>query len=102
MPAKSLVQARIDPETKERAAAVLEKMGLSVSDAVRILLTRVAHEGGLPVGFTTDPVAHDIWFRSKVKEALEDSRLPMPHDEVEAYFEARRNMARHKKEDHSS
>jgi DNA-damage-inducible protein J len=102
MPANSLVQARIDPETKERAAAVLEKMGLSVSDAVRILLTRVAHEGGLPAGFTTDPVAHDIWFRSKVKEALEDSRPPMPHDEVEAYFEARRNMARHKKEDHLS
>ena len=44
MSANSLVQARIDPEIKERAAAVLENMGLSVSDAVRILLTRVAHE----------------------------------------------------------
>ncbi len=66
MPASSLVQARIDKETKERAAAVLENMGLSVSDAVRILLTRVAREGSLPVGLTTDPVAHDIWFRSKI------------------------------------
>ena len=46
----------------------------------------------LPVGLTTDPVAHDIWFRSKVKEALEDKRPPMPHDEVEACFEAKRNM----------
>ena len=102
MPANSLVQARIDPEIKKRAAAVLENMGLSVSDAVRILLTRVAHEGGLPVGLTTDPVTHDIWFRSKVKEALEDSRPPMPHGEVEAHFEDRRNMARLKKEDHLS
>ena len=102
MSANSLVQARIDPEIKERAASVLENMGLSVSDAVRILLTRVAHEGGLPAGLTTDPVAHDIWFRSKVREALEDSRPPMPHGEVEAHFEARRNMARLKKEDHLS
>ncbi|MFN2343966.1 MAG: type II toxin-antitoxin system RelB/DinJ family antitoxin [Desulfonatronovibrio sp.] len=89
MPANSLVQARIDPETKERAAAVLENMGLSVSDAVRILLTRVAHEGGLPVGLTADPAAHDVWFRSKVMEAMEDSRPPMTHDEVEAHFDVK-------------
>ena len=71
-------------------------------DAVRILLTRVAREGSLPVGLTTDPVAHDIWFRSKIKEALEDSRHTMPHDEVEAHFEARRNKIRHKKKDQLS
>jgi len=102
MPTSSLVQARIDKETKERAAAVLENMGLSVSDAVRILLTRVAREGSLPAGLTTDPVVHDIWFRSKIKEALEDSRHTMPHDEVEAHFEARRNKTRHKKENQLS
>lgn len=50
MAATALVQARIDPALKERAAAVLDKMGLTVSDAVRILLTRVAIEAALSGG----------------------------------------------------
>ena len=37
MPANALIQTRIDPVVKEKAAAVLESMGISVSDAVRIL-----------------------------------------------------------------
>ena len=48
MPAKQLVQARIDGAVKEEAAAVLAAMGLTVSDAVRLLLTRVAREKALP------------------------------------------------------
>ena len=45
MAASALVQTRIDAELKIRAAAVLETMGLTVSDAVRMLLTRIAAEG---------------------------------------------------------
>lgn len=37
-----LVQARIDVEVVEEAAAVLAAMGLTVPDAVRLLLARVA------------------------------------------------------------
>ena len=48
MTANQLVQARIDGEIKEEAAAVLAAMGLTVSDAVRLLLTRVAREKALP------------------------------------------------------
>ena len=48
MPSNQLVQARVDKEVKEEAAAVLAAMGLSVSDAVRLLLTRVAREKALP------------------------------------------------------
>ncbi len=43
-----LVQARIDAAVKEEAAAVLAAVGLTVSGAVRLLLTRVAHEKALP------------------------------------------------------
>ena len=50
MPSSQLVQARVDREVKEEAAAVLAAMGLSVSDAVRLLLTRVAREKALPFG----------------------------------------------------
>ena len=93
MTANSLVQTRIDTAVKERAAAVLGNMGLTVSDAVRILLTRVANEGALPFAFTADPVAHDAWFRAKVQEALDDPRPAMAHEEVEAHFAKRRTTA---------
>ena len=47
MPNK-LVQARIDRAVTEEAAAVLAAMGLTVSGAFRLLLTKVAHEKALP------------------------------------------------------
>ena len=48
MPQNQVVQARINGEVKAQAAAVLAGMGLSVSDAVRMLLTKVAREKMLP------------------------------------------------------
>jgi DNA-damage-inducible protein J len=48
MAANALVQARIDSEVKEEATAVLAAMGLTLSDAVRLMLTRVAREHALP------------------------------------------------------
>ena len=48
MPTNAVVRARIDAQTKEEASAVLAAMGLTVSDAFRIMLTRIAHEKALP------------------------------------------------------
>jgi DNA-damage-inducible protein J len=48
MTADTVVRARIDTRTKERAAAALDAMGLSISDAIRLLLLRVAEEKRLP------------------------------------------------------
>ncbi|MDD2859440.1 MAG: type II toxin-antitoxin system RelB/DinJ family antitoxin [Acidiphilium sp.] len=48
MAADSIVRARIDTATKERAAIALEAMGLSISDAIRLLMLRVADEQRLP------------------------------------------------------
>jgi DNA-damage-inducible protein J len=48
MAADTIVRARIDHATKERAAAALEAMGLSISDAIRLLMLRVADEKRLP------------------------------------------------------
>ena len=86
----SLVQARIAPDVKAQAAAVLENLGLTISDAVRILLTRTAKEGALPFELTHDAAAYDVWFRAKVREALQDQRPALPHAEVEARFAERR------------
>lgn len=46
--ADTYVRARIDTATKERAAEALEDMGLSISDAIRLLMLRVADERRLP------------------------------------------------------
>lgn len=43
-----LVQARIEEKVKKEAAGVLAEMGLTISDAVRLLLTKVARERTLP------------------------------------------------------
>ena len=48
MPANSIVRARVDETLKQEAAAVLATMGLTVSDFVRIGLTKVVSEQGLP------------------------------------------------------
>ncbi len=49
MPAtNAVVRARIDEATRDEAAAVLAEMGLSVSDAIRMLLIRVARDHAIP------------------------------------------------------
>lgn len=48
MSANAVVRARINEEIKIEATAVLAAMGLSVSDAFRLLLTKVAQEKAFP------------------------------------------------------
>jgi DNA-damage-inducible protein J len=78
----SMLHVRVDDRLKTEAAEKLLNVGLTISDAVRILLTRVAKEGALPAGLAVDAAAYDAWFRAKVQEALADGRRPMPHREV--------------------
>lgn len=83
MPAQTaMLHVRVDEQLKAQATDALSGVGLTLSDAVRILLTRVAAEGGLPAGLTADPKAYDAWFRAKVQEALTDTRPARPHDQV--------------------
>ena len=48
MTAITVVRARIDERVKKEASAVLAAMGLTVSDAFRLLLTKIAQEKALP------------------------------------------------------
>jgi DNA-damage-inducible protein J len=93
MAANALVQTRIDAAVRDKASAVLEGMGLTVSDAVRILLTRTANEGAPPLELIGSAAAHDAWFRAKVQEALDDRRPDIAHEDVEARFAARRQAS---------
>jgi DNA-damage-inducible protein J len=65
MAANELVQARIDGAIKEEAAAVLAAMGLTVSDAVRMLLTKIASEHALPF----DPLVPNATTIAAMREA---------------------------------
>lgn len=83
MPAQtSMIHVRVDDHLKAQATDALAGVGLTLSDAIRILLTRVAAEGGMPAGLTANPGAYDAWFKSKVQEALADARPTKPHDQV--------------------
>ena len=99
MPAQtSMLHVRVDERLKSRAAEALAGVGLTLSDAVRVLLTRVAAEGGMPAGLTVDPQTHDAWFRAKVREALDDPDPAVPHErvmnETQALIDGKRRRAR--------
>ena len=81
MSADSVVRARIDSDTKARATAALHAMGLTVSDAIRLLLLRVADEKRLP--FTVEvPNATTV----KAMKELEEDKGKRFAD-AEALFE---------------
>jgi len=67
--ADSVVRARIDTATKREATAVLAGLGLSVSDAIRLMLAKVANEHTLP--FDVRPNAETI-------AAMEEARRGDP------------------------
>ena len=48
MSANAVVRARIDERIKNEAAVVLKTMGLTVSDAFRMMMSRIAAEKALP------------------------------------------------------
>ena len=76
-----LVHVRIDRAIKEEAAAVLASMGLTVSGAVRLLLTKVAHEKALPFA----PLAPNA-ATTKAMEEARRGNLPQ-FDSVEDLFD---------------
>jgi len=59
MATNAVVRSRINVEVKEKAAAVLEEMGLTVSDVMRIVLTRVANENALPFDLRPDKLTRE-------------------------------------------
>jgi DNA-damage-inducible protein J len=65
MPANAVVRARIDPRIKEEASAILGAVGLTVSDAVRMMLVRTVVERSLPF----DPLVPNKKTISALKEA---------------------------------
>ena len=68
MAADTVVRARIDGQVKEKATAVLAEMGLSVSDAIRLLLVRVAAEKALPFPVRVPNATTEAAFRASDRD----------------------------------
>jgi DNA-damage-inducible protein J len=71
----AFVRARIDEDLKDEAAAVLGEMGLTVSDLVRITLTRVAKDRALPFEIKV-PNAETIAAMKEARRTMKAGRLP--------------------------
>ena len=59
MATNAVVRSRISADVKEKATAVLEEMGLTVSDVMRIVLTRVAKENALPFDLRPNKITRE-------------------------------------------
>lgn len=86
----AVVQIRIDPSIRDKASVGLSQMGLSVSDAMRIVLTRTATEGHFPIEMLADQKDYNDWFKAKVLEALNDTELDVDHDSAKREFAIKR------------
>jgi len=71
MAENAVVRARINEEIKEEATVVLASMGLTVSDAFRLMLTRVAKEKALPF----EPLIPNVETIQAMKETREGKNL---------------------------
>ncbi len=84
MSANAVVRARIDEHIKEEATVVLAAMGLTVSDAFRILLTRVAREKALPF----EPLVPNEATLAAMKEARQGKLEKVTLTDLQAVLDA--------------
>jgi DNA-damage-inducible protein J len=84
MAANALVQTRIDGAIKKEASVVLESIGLTVSDAVRLMLTRVAQDKALPF----EPLIPNKKTLAAMKEARAGKLETVTLDELQAVLDA--------------
>ena len=84
MSTNAVVRARIDEHIKEEAAAVLATMGLTVSDAFRMMMTKIAKEKALPF----DPLVPNAATVAAMKEARRGKLEAVTLDDLQAVLDA--------------
>ena len=77
----AVVRARINEDVKEEATAVLSAMGLTVSDAFRMMMVRIATEKALPF----DPLTPNAETVAAIKAARRGELVSVPS--IDALFE---------------
>lgn len=94
----SLVRARIDKDLKDRAVAVLKENGLEMSDAIRLFLTQVVRNGGLPFSVRAPLRASRRRTESRLASELDldllnEQRALSPSERLEMFLRHSRQMA---------
>lgn len=85
MAANAYVRVRIDPALKDEAALVLDSLGLTISDVMRMTLTRIAREKALPLELTRpNPVTMAAMEEARRIKSSNDGGF----DGAEAVFDA--------------
>lgn len=96
--ANSLIQLRVDDKLKTEATDIFEKLGMDLSTAIRIFLTRSVEERGIPFAMKlgTDPYKAETAvkaMREMSKTAEANGIADMTLDEINAEISAARNEA---------
>jgi DNA-damage-inducible protein J len=79
-----LIQTQIDDAVQTKATAVLATMGLTISDAIRLMLIKVAQEQKLPFDLFT-PTESDFTFDlDAMKYAVNQPRITVPKAALES------------------
>lgn len=96
---ETVIRSRINSDIKLEAQALLEKFGLSMSEAIRLFLHQVVIEKGLPfqVKLPADAVQkHDEWFRTQVQKAVAEAANPatvfVSHDSVRSRWAEKKKI----------
>lgn len=96
--ANSLIQLRVDEKLKVEASDIFEKLGLDLSTAIRIFLTRSVEEKGIPFAMKLDNERYKAEaavkaMREMSKTAEEYGIADMTLEEINAEINAARNGA---------
>lgn len=96
---ETIIRSRIDSNIKLEAQALLERFGLTMSEAIRLFLHQVVIEKGLPFQVKLpkeQAQEHDRWFRSQVEAALAEADKPetafVPHNSVRDQWTSKRQV----------
>jgi addiction module RelB/DinJ family antitoxin len=94
---ETVIRSRIDSGLKLEAQALLERFGLTMSEAIRIFLNQVVIEKGLPFQIKLpkeQALEYDRWFREQVQTALDEAdkaeTAVVPHDVVQKNWGSKR------------
>jgi DNA-damage-inducible protein J len=74
MATNAVVRSRISLDVKEKATAVLDEMGLTVSDVMRIVLTRVAKENALPFDLKPNKLTDETMRKTALGEEVHQAK----------------------------
>jgi DNA-damage-inducible protein J len=74
MAINAVVRSRISADVKEKATVVLGEMGLTVSDVMRIVLTRVANENALPFDLKPNKLTRETMRKTAREEEVHQAK----------------------------